>query len=161
MAVDVWLNKCQRAMDAIGHCKVCRTFTEQDICGLCDNPKRDQTKLCIVETPADVSVLEQATNYSGLYFVLMGRLSPLDGIGPQELGLELLAARFVDTPVTEIILATNATVEGEATSHYISEMAKAHNIKVTRMAQGVPLGGELEYLDGGTLSHAFSSRREI
>lgn len=149
------------AMENIGHCSRCRTFTEQEICTLCTNPKRDTHQLCVVETPADVSALEQATQYGGRYFVLMGHLSPLDGIGPKELGLDKLETRLDEANVNELILATNTTVEGEATSYYISELAKARDIKVMRIAQGVPVGGELEYLDGGTLSHAFSARREV
>ena len=149
------------AMQEIGHCQQCRTFSESSICQICANSKRDHSQLCILETPADVLAIEQATDYHGLYFVLMGRLSPLDGIGPQELRLDQLALRLDEGIVTELILATNPTMEGEATAYYISEMAKKHNIKVTRIAHGVPLGGELEYVDGGTLSHAFSGRLEI
>ena len=149
------------AMEHIGHCQRCRTLTESEICSICANPKRDQGLLCIVESPVDIHAIEQATDYTGLYFVLMGHLSPLDGIGPAEIGLDLLDTRLADGSVTEIILATNPTVEGEATAHYISEMARVHGVISSRIAHGVPLGGELEYVDGGTLSHAFSGRRQL
>ena len=149
------------AVDNIGHCSSCRTLTEDSLCKVCSNSKRDARKLCIVETPADVNALEQATDYNGLYFVLMGHLSPLDGIGPKEIGLDILEARLKEGNIEEIILATNPTVEGEATAHYISELAKTSGLKTTRIAHGVPVGGELEYIDSGTLSHAFSGRREF
>ena len=147
------------AIEKIGHCKMCRTLTEEEVCRLCSNPKRDTTTLCIVETPADVVSIEQAVQYSGLYFVLGGHLSPLDGIGPTEIGLDLLDKRLSEGIVNEVILATNTTVEGEATARYISDMAQARGIKASRIAHGVPLGGELEYVDGGTLAHAFSGRQ--
>lgn len=147
-----------RAVEEIGECAQCRVLSEQEICPTCASGKRDRTLLCVVESPADVYALEQATDYSGLYFVLGGRLSPLDGIGPAELGLDRLEARFAAGEVKEVILATNPTVEGEATAQYIAEMARAHGIKATRIAHGVPLGGELEYVDRGTLSHAFAGR---
>ncbi|MCP3868546.1 MAG: recombination protein RecR [Gammaproteobacteria bacterium] len=149
-----------RAMEHIGHCKRCRTFTERELCALCANPKRDSSLLCVVETPAEVVAIEQSAIYSGRYFVLGGRLSPLDGIGPQEIGLDRLEPLLADGEVKELILATNPTVEGEATAHYIGELARPKGVQVTRIAHGVPLGGELEYVDGGTLSHAFSGRRE-
>lgn len=149
------------AVEKIGHCQSCRTLTEATLCNVCSSTKRDQGKLCIVETPADVNAIEQATDYNGLYFVLMGHLSPLDGIGPKEIGLDILEQRVKEGAIEEMILATNPTVEGEATAHYISEIVKAHGIKPTRIAHGVPVGGELEYVDGGTLSHAFSGRREL
>lgn len=149
------------AVENIGHCSSCRTLTEDELCKVCSSPKRDIQKLCVVETPADVNALEQATDYNGLYFVLMGHLSPLDGIGPREIGLDILEARLKNGDIEEIILATNPTAEGEATAHYISEIAKACQLKTTRIAHGVPVGGELEYIDGGTLSHAFSGRREL
>jgi recombination protein RecR len=149
------------AADNIGHCQSCRTLTEDAICQICNSQRRDANKLCIVETPADVNAIEQATDYNGLYFVLMGHLSPLDGIGPKEIGLDQLEQRLLPGEIEEIILATNPTAEGEATAHYISEMVKGSNIKTTRIAHGVPVGGELEYIDGGTLSHAFSGRREL
>jgi len=149
------------AAERVGHCRSCRTLSETDICGLCSSDKRDHGLLCVVESPADVRAVEQATQYRGLYFVLMGHLSPLDGIGPTEIGLDLLEQRLKQGELREVILATNPTVEGEATAHYIGELVKAHDITSTRIAHGVPLGGELEYVDGGTLSHAFSGRREL
>jgi recombination protein RecR len=149
------------AMERIGHCKRCRTLTEAELCAICANPRRNGALLCVVETPAEVAALEQATGYDGRYFVLGGRLSPLDGIGPREIGLDRLQALLTDEGIEEVILATNPTVEGEATAHYIGEMARADAIRVTRIAHGVPLGGELEYVDGGTLSHAFAGRREL
>lgn len=149
------------AIDKIGHCQTCRTLTEATVCDVCNNPKRDQGILCIVETPADVNAIEQATDYNGLYFVLMGHLSPLDGIGPQQIGLDILEQRVKSGGINEVILATNPTAEGEATAHYISDLVREHGVKSTRIAHGVPVGGELEYVDGGTLSHAFSGRREI
>jgi len=147
------------AMERVGHCKVCRTLTEEEICRLCSNPKRDETKLCVVETPADVVSLEHAVDFSGLYFVLGGHLSPLDGIGPSDIGLDLLAKRLEEGCVKEVTLATNTTVEGEATARYISDMCQSKNVATYRIAHGVPLGGELEYVDGGTLAHAFSGRQ--
>ncbi len=149
------------AMERVGHCNMCRTLTEAELCRLCSNPKRDPATLCVVETPADVMAVEQAAGYRGLYFVLNGRLSPIDGVGPRELGLDLLERRLADGKVEEVILATNTTVEGEATAHYISEMAHASKVRVTRIAYGIPLGGELGYVDGGTLSHAIAGRREM
>ena len=151
----------QNAADHIGQCQTCQTFTENTHCAICVNPKRDDNLLCVVENPIDLQALEQATHYNGRYFVLMGHLSPLDGIGPQQIGLDKLEALLSRTTVTEVILATNPTVEGEATAHYISEILKDKPIKTTRIAHGVPLGGELEFIDGSTLSHAFSGRREI
>jgi len=149
------------AIERIGHCARCRTLSESELCDLCASPRRDRGLLCVVETPADVWAIEQAIDYSGLYFVLNGRLSPLDGIGPAELGLDLLERRLGEGEVGELILATNPTVEGEATAHYIGELARSHAVRATRIAHGVPLGGELEYVDGGTLSHAFSGRSEL
>ena len=146
------------AMQRIGRCKRCRDLTEMEICSICANPRRDQTQLCIVESPVDVLAIEQATAYKGRYFVLLGRLSPLDGIGPAELGLDQLAELLENNAPEEMIVATNPTVEGEATSYYLQKMAKTHNIRVTRIAHGVPLGGELEYTDQSTLAHAFGSR---
>jgi recombination protein RecR len=148
------------AMALIGHCERCRTFSETELCALCANPRRNASEICVVETPAEVTALEQATNFQGRYFVLGGRLSPLDGIGPREIGLDRLEKLLQEGMVEELILATNPTVEGEATAHYIGEIASARGIKVTRIAHGVPLGGELEYVDGGTLLHAFTGRRE-
>lgn len=149
------------AVERIGHCRECRTLTEAEVCDLCARSGRDRSLLCVVESPADVQAVEQSTGFQGLYFVLMGHLSPLDGIGPDELGLDQLAARLDQGEVREMILATNPTVEGEATAHYLGEMARARGIRATRIAHGVPLGGELEYIDGGTLSHAFAGRREL
>lgn len=149
------------AVEKIGHCSQCRTLSETEVCSICDNPSRDHSKICIVETPVDVMIVDKATGYKGVYFVLMGHLSPLDGIGPDELGLDELARRLDSGEIEELILATNPTVEGEATAHYIGEMARKRNIRATRIAHGVPLGGELEFVDGGTLSHAFTDRREI
>lgn len=149
------------AVDKVGHCRDCRTLTEAEVCPVCSSPRRDRSLLCIVESPTDVQALEQSTGYQGLYFVLLGHLSPLDGIGPEDIGLDRLAARLDAGEVKEVILATNPTVEGEATAHYISEMVHSRGIRATRIAHGVPLGGELEYVDGGTLSHAFHGRREV
>ncbi len=149
------------AMDGIGHCSRCRTLSETELCSLCANPHRGDNQLCVVETPVEVLALEQATDYRGRYFVLGGRLSPLDGIGPREIGLDRLESLMAEGGTEELILATNPTVEGEATAHYIGELAKRYGIRVTRIAHGIPLGGELEYVDGGTLMHAFSGRREI
>ena len=149
------------AMERVGHCRECRTLSEISVCSLCANAQRDRGQLCVVETPADVQALEQSTGYKGLYFVLMGHLSPLDGIGPDALGLEQLDARLGSGQVQELILATNPTVEGEATAHFISEMAAARGVRTTRIAHGIPLGGELEYIDGGTLSQAFAGRQEV
>jgi recombination protein RecR len=146
------------AMQKIGRCKHCRDLTELEVCAICANPRRDQTQLCIVESPVDVLAIEAATAYKGRYFVLLGRLSPLDGIGPAELGLDQLAELLENNAPEEMIVATNPTVEGEATSYYLQRMAKTHNIRVTRIAHGVPLGGELEYTDQSTLAHAFGSR---
>jgi len=151
----------QAAMEGIGHCSDCRTLCETDTCTLCASASRDDTMLCVVESPMDVEALEQATDFRGRYFVLMGHLSPLDGIGPEQLGLDRLGERFANGGLTEVILATNPTVEGEATAQYISEMAREQGIRTTRIAHGVPMGGELEYIDSGTLSHAFSGRRDL
>ncbi|MGB1110414.1 MAG: recombination mediator RecR [Gammaproteobacteria bacterium] len=148
------------AMDNVGNCSRCRTLTESDICPICANPNRDAKILCIVENPTDVTAVEKTAVYSGRYFVLMGHLSPLDGIGPDELGLDLLDERLAEGTVEEVIIATNPTVEGEATAHYIAEMARANGLKASRIAHGVPLGGELEYIDGETLSHALAGRRD-
>ncbi|MES9902449.1 MAG: recombination mediator RecR [Sedimenticola sp.] len=147
------------SMERIGQCSRCRTYTEAEICTLCANYNRSDSQLCVVETPAEVAAIEQATDYRGRYFVLGGRLSPLDGIGPREIGLDQLAVILDEGQVGELILATNPTVEGEATAHYISEMANGRQITITRIAHGVPLGGDLEYVDSGTLSHAFAGRR--
>ncbi len=150
----------EQAAEGVGECQQCRSLTEAKICGLCASDRRDRAILCIVENPADIQALEDATDYRGVYFVLKGRLSPLDGIGPAELGLERLDARFAEREVREIILATNPTVEGEATAQYVAEMAREQGIQVSRIAHGVPLGGDLEYVDSGTLSHAFAGRTD-
>jgi recombination protein RecR len=150
-----------KAAEQIGHCEQCRTLTEQTICSLCSSPRRDRSQLCIVESPSDVPNIEHATAYNGLFFVLMGHLSPLDGIGPADIGLDKLAERLDQGEVNEVILATNPTVEGEATAHYIAELVTSRGIKVTRIAHGVPMGGELEYVNGTTLSRAFDARSEI
>lgn len=149
------------AVQGIGHCKRCRMFTEHELCSICSASGRDDTQLCIVESPADVMAVEDATGFRGLYFVLMGHLSPLDGIGPEELGLAILEDRLAENIVVEMIIATNPTVEGDATAHYLAAMATRHEIQASRIAHGVPLGGELEYVDGGTLSHAFYGRRVV
>ncbi len=149
------------AVDKVTHCETCQTLTSSEVCGLCSDERRDQQLLCVVETPVDVMAIEGATLFKGLYFVLNGRLSPLDGLGPADIGLDKLAHRIQQGLIKEIILATNPTVEGEATAHYISEMASKYDIKATRIAHGVPFGGELEYIDSGTLSHAFSGRSEV
>ncbi len=150
-----------KSVEGVGRCRLCRTLTEQDVCGTCANSKRDDALLCVVETPADVLAIETAGTYQGKYFVLMGHLSPIDGIGPSDIGVDVLAGRLREESIGELILATNPTVEGEATAHYIAEMARTEGVKVSRIAHGVPLGGELEYIDGGTLAHAFSSRRAL
>lgn len=149
------------AMQRIGRCRVCRDLTENEVCRLCANERRDKTLLCIVESPSDVMAIESATAYQGRYFVLLGRLSPLDGIGPAELGLEELADRLKDHPPAEMIIATNPTVEGEATAFYLQRMAQKYDITVSRIAHGVPLGGELEYTDQSTIAHAFSRRQKV
>lgn len=149
------------AAAGIGHCSRCRMLTEEETCRICASPERNATLLCVVETPADVVAIEQATGFRGRYFVLMGHLSPLDGIGPAQLGFDLLEARLKAGEVREIILATNPTVEGEATAHFIADVAKRHAVRATRIAHGVPIGGELEFVDGGTLSHAFTGRQEF
>lgn len=149
------------AVEKIGHCERCRDFSEQPVCATCASASRDARLLCVVETPADRLAIEQATGYRGLYYVLQGRLSPLDGIGPAELGLDRLEARLAGDGVTELIIATNPTVEGEATAHYLGQLARRHGVRPSRPAHGVPLGGELEYVDRGTLSHAFTSRTEL
>ena len=150
-----------QAMQRIGHCRSCRNFSEDDECAICANASRDASQLCVVETPADLLAIEQATGYRGRYFVLMGRLSPLDGMGPHELGAELLQRRLADGEVREVVIATNPTVEGEATAHWLGQLARTAGVRATRLAHGVPLGGELEYVDRGTLAHAFGSRHDL
>jgi recombination protein RecR len=147
-------------VDGIGHCERCRTFTEQRLCAICTSEKRDHSLLCVVESPADVHAVEEAA-FRGTYFVLMGHLSPLDGIGPEDLELGRLEGLLKQEDINEVILATNSTVEGEATAHYIGEMVRRHGLRVTRIAHGVPMGGELEYVDSSTLSQALAGRREI
>ena len=149
------------ALRSVRHCTRCNNFTEEEVCALCRSPRRDAALLCVVETPADLSMVEQTLSYTGMYFVLMGRLSPLDGVGPRDIGLDRLLARAADGVVQEVILATNFTNEGEATAHYIAEMLRARGIRATRIARGVPLGGELEYVDLGTLSQALQDRRGL
>lgn len=149
------------AASGIGHCNRCRMFSENDLCNICAANGRDAAQICVVESPADVMAVEDATGFRGQYFVLMGHLSPLDGIGPTELGLEILEERLRTETVQELIIATNPTVEGDATAHCLSDLAGRHNVSASRIAHGVPLGGELEYVDGGTLSHAFFGRRVI
>jgi recombination protein RecR len=142
----------------VGHCQSCRTLSDSDLCGICTDDKREHQSLCIVESPADVNAIENATGFRGLYYVLMGHLSPLDGIGPEEIGLDKLEERIAQGEIVEVIIATNPTVEGEATAHYINEIVQPYHIKVSRIAHGIPMGGELEYIDGTTLSHAFHGR---
>lgn len=148
----------QQALTQVKHCKSCRLYTEQDECDLCLNPKRNEKLLCVVESPLDVAAFEQTQSYHGKYFVLQGHLSPLDGIGPQAIGIPLLVDKIRKQQPEELILATNPTMEGKATAHYIATQVANLNIRCTRIAQGVPLGGELEFLDGGTLAHAMMSR---
>jgi recombination protein RecR len=150
----------EKAMERIGNCVRCRNFSETETCALCANTSRDPGQLCVVEMPADQAAIEQATGFRGLYFVLLGKLSPLDGLGPRELGLDVLGERLAQGEVKELIIATNPTVEGEATAHYLAQLAGRHGVKASRLAHGVPLGGELEYIDRGTLAHAFGARRD-
>jgi len=149
------------ALAAVRRCIRCNNFTEEETCALCRSPRRDASLLCVVETPADLAMVEQTLSYSGMYFVLMGRLSPLDGVGPRDIGLDRLLTRATGGEVREVILATNFTNEGEATAHYVAEMLRSRAIKVSRIARGVPVGGELEYVDTGTLSQALLERREM
>ncbi|MGZ5051069.1 MAG: recombination mediator RecR [Methylobacter sp.] len=147
-----------RALEEIGHCRECRTLTEGELCDICADKARDESVICIVENPSDVWIIDQATGFRGRYFVLHGRLSPLDGIGPDELGLDQLEQQLATGHIKELILATNSTVEGEATAYYIGELAKKHQVPASRIAHGVPMGGELEFTDSSTLAHAFSGR---
>jgi recombination protein RecR len=151
----------QESLKRIGHCVQCRDFTEQECCAICASASRDASLLCVVETPADRLVIELATGYRGLYFILQGRLSPLDGVGPRELGLDKLAKRLAEGAVAEMIIATNPTVEGEATAHYLAQLARQFEVKPSKLAHGVPIGGELEYVDRGTLAHAFGTRIDM
>lgn len=150
-----------QAIDTVGRCQLCRTLTETELCAVCRDMRRDPQQLCVLETPADLFAIEQSSSFRGRYFVLLGHLSPIDGIGPDAIGIDFLLQRLVDENIGELILATNLTIEGEATAHYIGERAMALGVAVSRIAHGVPLGGELEYVDGGTLSHAFNSRRRL
>jgi recombination protein RecR len=151
----------QGALGCVGRCRSCRMLTESELCSICSAPQRDASLLCVVESPADVVAVEQSGSYRGRYFVLMGHLSPLDGIGPEQLGVRQLEAALDGGAVSELILATNPTVEGEATAHFLSELARGRGIRATRIAHGVPMGGELEYVDGGTLAHAFAGRHQL
>lgn len=148
----------EKTISGVNHCKRCRDFTEYELCSICDSETRDKSLICVVESPADVFAIESTGGYKGSYFVLMGHLSPLDGIGPEDIGLDLLKSLVSEEKPKEIILATNSTVEGEATAHFIAEMFKASDIRLSRLASGVPLGGELEYIDGGTLMRSLSGR---
>lgn len=151
-----------QAMTEIGHCQQCRTFTEEEVCRICANPKRQENgQICVVETPADIAALEATGLFSGRYFVLMGHLSPLDGIGPSDIGLDKFDRRLAQGDITEVILATNPTVEGEATAHYIAELCREHQVRASRIAHGVPVGGELELVDGTTLSHSLLGRQTL
>lgn len=154
-------NSLSDALETVGHCRLCNNFSEQPICAICDGERRDKSLLCIVEMPTDVMMLEQTQSYQGLYFVLMGRLSPLDGVGPKQINLDKLIQRAQDGVIKEVILATNYTVEGEATAHYIIELLKSRQIKVSRIARGLPMGGEIEYVDSGTLAQALVERKSI
>lgn len=153
--------KLTQAVECIGPCQRCRAFSEVPVCATCANLGRDRSLLCVVETPVDQLAVEQATGFRGLYFVLLGRLAPLDGVGPQELGLDQLAARLSEGEVQEVIIATNPTIEGEATAHVIAQMAREAGVRASRIAYGVPLGGELEFVDRGTLAHAFGARHAL
>lgn len=151
----------EEAVGRIRHCDRCNNFTEQSICELCASPKRDETLLAVVESPADLVMIEQTHSYNGLYFVLMGRLSPLDGVGPKEIHLDRLVKRAVDGATREVVIATNFTVEGEATAHYVGELLRARGLRVTRIARGLPVGAELEHVDSGTIAQALIERREV
>lgn len=151
----------EQALKQVGHCRSCRTFSETEICQLCENPRRDNTTLCVIETPLDVMAIEQTGNFNGRYFVLMGHLSPIEGIGPDDIGIPQLQQLVAREPIKEIILATNPTVEGEATAHYISQVFADAPLQFSRIAHGVPVGGEIEYLDPGTLSRAFTARTKL
>jgi recombination protein RecR len=160
-AAGLLADALQKAVAGVGRCQRCRMFADAELCPICVSPARDQSMLCVVESPADVAAIEQSGSYRGTYFVLMGHLSPLDGIGPDELGFEQLETLLADGSVKEAILATSTTVEGDATAHVISEIAARHQVKCSRIAHGVPIGGELEYVDGGTLAHALAGRRTL
>ena len=149
------------AVEKVGRCRVCRTLTENDLCEICSNSRRNNAQICVVENPADLYAIEQAGSFQGKYFVLLGHLSPIDGIGPEQLGIDQLIERLISDQVSELILATNLTVEGEATAHFIADKAKALGVSVSRIAYGVPMGGELQYVDGGTLNMALQSRKAL
>lgn len=151
----------QKAVDEIGHCSQCRTLSEAELCDICNSHNRDESLLCVLESPVDVLAVEQTGGFNGLYFVLSGHLSPIDGVGPEDLGIDLLLERLKSANVKELILATNPTVEGEATAHFIAAQVNGLDIKVSRIAHGVPVGGELEFVDGGTLAHALAGRRSL
>jgi recombination protein RecR len=151
----------EEAIVKVGRCQECRTLCEDPLCRFCDNPLRDRSIICVVETPADVLAVEHTAGYRGVYFVLMGHLSPLDGIGPEDLGMDLFRQRLKQGEIREVIVATNPTVEGEATAHYLAELVKKHDVQVTRIAHGVPFGGELEYIDGGTIARALLARAPL
>ena len=151
----------EQAAKGVERCRYCRTLTEESVCQICANPSRDEKLLCVVESPADVIAFEQAGGYSGRYFVLMGRLSPIDGVGPEDIGVEQMLNGVIKNKVEEVILATNPTVEGEATAHFIAESLTSIGVAATRIAHGVPLGGELEFVDGGTLAHALAGRKKV
>lgn len=159
-AAGLLAERLAEAVEKVGHCSRCRTLSEHPVCALCASASRRRDQLCVVESPADVVAMDASTAFRGQFFVLMGRLSPLDGIGPEEIGLDVLEARLDEGEVTELILATNPTVEGEVTAHVLGEMAQQRGIRTTRLAQGVPVGGELEYLDGSTLAQALVDRRD-
>lgn len=150
-----------KAVEEIGHCSMCRTLTEEKTCSICSSNHRATGELCIVESPSDITVIEQSGIFQGQYFVLMGHLSPIDGVGPTQIGLDLLEDRLLSGDVIELIIAINPTVEGEATAHFIQKIAQKSNVQVSRLAQGIPMGGELEYLDSGTLSQAFLARKTM
>lgn len=151
-------NSLSAALSHVKHCQRCRLYTEEPLCGICQNTKRNHQLICVVESPADVVAFEQTQSFNGVYFLLMGHLSPLDGIGPADIGIPQLAERLKNQPIEELILATNPTMEGKATAHYISSIAAQHHIRCSQLAHGVPIGGELEYLDGNTIAHALKTR---
>ncbi len=161
MGAQSIVDHLQKALNDIKHCQQCRTLSSQELCGICADSRRDMSTVCVVETPADVLSIEQSGVFKGRYFVLLGRLSPLDGMGPNEIGIHVLQAQLASGKIEELILATGATVEGEATAHFIADLAKAAGVKTSRIAQGVPMGGDLEYVDAATLTHAFSGRHEL
>ena len=160
-AAQALADSLERALERVGRCRRCRMLTEAELCDICSNPQRDASLLCVVESPADVVAIEQSAGYRGHYFVLMGHLSPLDGIGPEQLGVREFEALLAAGGVREVILATNPTVEGEATAHFFSELVLQRGLRASRIAHGVPVGGELEYVDGGTLAHAMAGRQSI